>query len=270
MNDFLIVCYAEVIKQHRNNYNTILSFISFLIWPFISFIIIYYTYYSFNITEMILYGIENKRDLLLYLAIGSLVYNCFWCMVQGGLYVRYERQNGTLECSFMSPANKLALIYGRSISGILNNTWMYTFLTSIIILNSNLSFDVFVKVIIAYILVLIGSVIWGGFITSLYIISRDVDFIFTLCDEPMIFFSGVRFPTSILPHGLQIISFLFPIYYCLRLVRGMFMNESLINCDLYLCLIQFILALLFMFTLTLANIRLGEYNNRKNGNYSLY
>ena len=53
-------------------------------------------------------------------------YTCFWSMVQNAWSMaNQERKGGTLEITFLSPANRLAMMYGRALGALIQEVWMF-------------------------------------------------------------------------------------------------------------------------------------------------
>lgn len=219
-NNFISTFLAELKNQRKNYFGRLSSIITLLIWPFLSFLTIYYTYQSFDISSLQSYGIHNNDDLIVFITSGMLVYNCFWAMVQGAGQIQYDRKSGTLEAIILSPASKLGFVYGRAFGGIIHNAWMFTFLCLIIFVKYvSFSIELVCLLVLIFLLLAISGTIFGGFITTLFLFSRDTNFIFTLCDYPMNFLSGTSLPLLCLPIYVRICSGLLPTSYLIDLFR---------------------------------------------------
>lgn len=267
MRKFLIVFLAEFRKSKTNYYGSFSNIISLFVWPIIDFFVIYFTYQSFNLELLEIYNLKGEKDLFLFLLLGVLAYNSFWCMVQGGIQLQNERQNGTLEIAFMSPANRITMLYGRSIGGFIHSIWMisiFSIFTFLYILP--FSFLYLFKLILVFGIILISSIIWGGFISSIFLISRDSNILFIVLSSPMNFFSGVSFPIYILPKFLLLISGIYPLTYLLLIVRNIFLNTGYIKIGL----IGFFIMNTIIFLLTKKIIIFAENTSKENGNFNLY
>ena len=160
MKKWIRVCKGEAVKQKKNYFNTPVTYIASFLWPVLNGIITYYTYKTFDIACLVRFGILSEEDLLIYIFTGLLGYNSFWLMIQSAVYVQNERQNGTIEITYMTPANRMAIIYGRAIGNIIQNIGMIVSFLVILIIMGKFSFSVS-KVFLGIIILLISSVIWG-------------------------------------------------------------------------------------------------------------
>lgn len=77
--------------------------------------------------------------------------------------------------------------------------------------------------IIVFFLVTSMAVVWGMFLNSLFLFSRDSGFLFTVLEEPMEIFSGVKVPTVLFPIWAKAISIIFPLTYAVEAVRRVFL-----------------------------------------------
>lgn len=223
MKETIQIITAEVRKMHKNQYHSYSVYITLLIWPFLILFNTYYTYFSFNISILNRYSIYNKNDLMIFLVIGSLGLNIFFSMVQSSWQMSSERQDGTLEVIFYSPANRLTILYGRAISTVFENVWIFlVFLVYLLFLSENIDFLLIFKSFLSFIVLFISAVVWGVFLNSIFLFTRDASFLFNLMDSPMDFFSGVRFPTVAFPFVLRGISYIYPLTYCLNVFRKIF------------------------------------------------
>lgn len=267
MLNFIRACKGEIIKQNQNYYNTWQTYISLLLWPLLNCFVTYFMYKSFDISALSMYGIESFKRLLIFIYTGLLGYNCFWAMVQSALFMRDERENGTIEIVFMTSANRLAIVYGRALGGIIQNVWMFLLFTLLIVFtNSEVNVRTIVMIPIGFIVLIISAVLWGGFINSIFLISRDVDFWFNICDSPMELLSGVKIPVAAFPVFIKAFSVIFPLTHCLMIVRNIFMGEEVDVLNLILLLI--VLCILVFVTVVILHV--AEKHNRKTGSLQLY
>lgn len=117
--------YAEIVKQQRHDYHSPYVYFSLLIWPILGFLEIYFTYKPFAVNGYM--GISDAKELLAFLGTGSMAYTCFWSMVQNAwTMANQERRGGTLEVVFLTPANRLAIYYGKALGALLQEVWMFT------------------------------------------------------------------------------------------------------------------------------------------------
>jgi ABC-2 type transport system permease protein len=123
--------------------------------------------------------------------------------------------------------------------------------------------------IIVFFLVTSMAVVWGMFLNSLFLFSRDSGFLFTVLEEPMEIFSGVKVPTVLLPIWAKAISIIFPLTYAVEAVRRVFLLGS----SLY-GIRSFLLIGILIIGILLAGIkvilRIVEQHIRITGNATLF
>lgn len=262
------VIFAEIAKQRKNYYETWNAKISTYCWPILICFSTYYTYMAFDITVLSRFGINTTDDLMIFLVTGLLAYNWFWCLVQNARLLLMERANGTVEEMFLSPANRMALVYGRSLGGIFSVVGLYIMFMIIVIFHLNESFNMVLvlKVIMGLLILIMSGTVWGGFINSVYLISRDVGFWFTLCDAPMNILSGTSMPVAGFPVGLFYLSCVFPLTFCLNILRGIFLFDEIGIKEI----IPFVINLIIFIILTKGILDFAEKHNRKTGKFQLY
>lgn len=263
----LRVCLGEMKKQKRNYFNTWSTYISLLFWPILTFVGTYFSYKNFDISNLNKLNIYSYSDLAIFLLTGALCYNCFWAMVQGAFFMLNERENGTLETIFLSPAPRISIMYGRAIGALFQSTWiMFMYSIIILIIRRGNILHAFLSIITLFLVVIISAIIWGGFINSIFTVSRDIDFWFTICDEPMKLLSGVQIPVSIFPIAFKYISAAFPLFYCLEITRNIFTNAQ----NSLLVLIKYIISNCIIIIITLFILKKAEKHNRETGSLQLY
>lgn len=219
MKKSLLVVKAEIIKQQKHDYHSAFVYLSLLIWPILGFWEIYYTYKPFELTGYM--GMSEGRELLAFLGTGFMAYTCFWSMVQNAWSMaNQERMGGTLEIAFLSPANRLAMCYGRALGALIQEVWMFCcFCVFILIYTEALSLDNFIMIPLIFLILIVSSTIWGGMLNTVFLFSRDASIIMDLFDTPMTLFSGSRIPVGCFPQWAKIISLLFPLTYCISIIR---------------------------------------------------
>ena len=196
MKRSLLVIKAEIVKQQQHDYHSWFVYLSLLVWPILGFFEVYYTYKPFEFTEYM--GITNHKELLAFLGTGFMSYTCFWSMVQNAWSMaNQERRGGTLEVTFLSPANRMAMIYGRALGALVQETWMFCCFCIFILFYTKAIhvYNLFLLPLV-FVLLIISSTIWGGMMNAIFMFSRDASIIMNLFDTPMVLFSGARIPSS--------------------------------------------------------------------------
>ena len=258
---------GELGKQRKNYYSSISNYLSLLLWPILKFFQTLFVYKSFDIEPLKKYFIFTNDDLTVFILIGALGYNFFHAMVESAIELKEERENGTLEIIFLSPANRLLIIYGRAIGGIFQSCWMFSiFIIFIVISKSNTLIQALYNLPLMFISLFIASLVWGGFMNSVLLLSRDSRFLYTICEQPLKFFSGTDMPTAAFPFWAKIISSFSPLTYCLIFIRSVFFNGQFLIKTYF----KFSFILIFLFIITYILLKYGEYRNRDTGGLQFY
>jgi len=196
--------------------------------------------------------------------------NFFRSLVQSAWFFSFERHYGTLELIYLSPVNRLGVILGNAISSVFESVWvMIVFCGAIFLLKYKL---LEINILAAFIVtgfMIIMAVIWGMLLNSMFLFSRDTGFLFTILEEPMEVFSGVKVPTVVFPLWAKIISLVFPLTYAIDAMRRVFLNgENLYQIKGFILISAILIILMFIITNVLLN--LGERHAKKTGNMALF
>lgn len=269
MKNIVQILKAEIIKQHRNIFHSKIVYFSLLIWPIINFINAYYSYKPFDLSASIWKEFASEQTILFFLITGFMGYICFWSLVQSAWLMGFERQHGTLETIFLSPANRMAIIYGRTLGALFENVWMF-FIFSVFLVVWTRGFPLgnILYMPISFFVLMISATVWGGLMNVIFLFSRDAGILVTIFDEPMVLFSGVRIPPIVFPIWAKIIATFFPLTHVLIIIRGLLIQGSVskVLIDIYgLCITILIIVLLTVFLLKKA-----ERNAREKGNLTFY
>lgn len=269
MKYFIKVLWAEAVKQHRNYFNNWMIYISLFVWPLLSFLSAYYSYSSFNV-EGTLISYINGNNILVFLMLGYMAMSFFRSVVQSAWNFSRERQSGTLEYIYLSTANRLAVLMGNALSSVFESSIVMLIFGLLIVFSNRASINVnTISLVVVIFIFIIMALLWGVFLNACFLYSRDTDFLFTILEEPMEIFSGVKVPIVIFPAWAKIISFIFPLTYALEAIRQVMLNGAslqAVSTILFVCL-GIIMVLLFA---TLITIVVVEKHMRKTGNVILF
>jgi ABC-2 type transport system permease protein len=269
MKSFLIVMKAEILKQHQTTFHTTRSYLSLLILPIITFANTYYSYKPFQLKKASLAEYNSPQSILLFLIVGFLCFRAFWTLVQSAWTMQTERRDGTLEVIFQSPANKVAVIYGRVLGSLFENCWMF-FVFSVLIIFFVEGFKYFnmVYLPLCFVILLFSAIAWGGLMNAMFLFSRNATIIFSICYEPMNLLAGVKIPTNIFPLWAKILSILFPLTHSLFVTRNLLIKGDLSSS--LASIGEVFLTGFLCIGVTIWLLKLAENNARKNGNLTFY
>jgi len=261
---------AEVVKQHRNRTKGRTVFFSMLLWPALAFLTSYFMMLPYRSGEgSVLSRVIPDGQVPLFLLSGYLVFQLFWTVVQAAWLFELERKDGTLEMVFLSPASKMAFIFGRSLYSLLHGIWMFTVfsgLTFIFVADS--SAVNWGALLPALLLILVSAVIWGAALCAISLFSRDSGLLYYIFQNPMELFGGVRIPPAVFPGWATGLSLLFPVTYSLVLVRGALYND--IGRNWWLALAVLIAGSAVLVICTRHILKIAERHARTKGNWNLF
>jgi len=269
MKAFIKSMTAEIKKQHQNYFYNKTIYISLFVWPILSFITTYYSFKAFDLTGCKVAYITSD-NMVVYLLLGFMCMSFFRSLVQSAWRFSFERISGTLELIYLSPANRMAVILGNAISSLFESVIMIVIFTGIMLMVK--SEVVFLKVVpcIVVCLIITGmAVVWGMFLNALFLFSRDTDFLFTILEEPMEIFSGVKVPTTLFPFWAKAISIIFPLTYAIEAIRKVVLLGSSFYDLRHFLLIGFIIIVILLSAIMVV-LKIVERHIRITGNISLF
>ncbi len=167
---------------------------------------------------------EQAADLLLFLAIGTLVWSylnsVFMNMAE---MIAWERWEGTIEYTMMAPISRLTHMFGQSIFAIVYGVIRSALLLGVLAV----FFDIDLagaNLTGALLAMTIGSLSFIGF----GIVGAVLPLLFPEKGEQMTFIissllllvSGVYYPVEVLPGWMQPLSYISPATYVLEAMRG--------------------------------------------------
>ncbi|MDC2865734.1 ABC transporter permease [Bacillus sp. BP-3] len=265
------IFFAEWKKSHRNHFHSKMVYFSLFIWPVLLFATAYFSVKPFDTSNSSpLAKWMDPKQISFFLITGYIGYVFFWSLVQSAWQMSWERQNGTLELIFLTPVSRVWMMYCRAGANLIEGVWMFTVFSILIVLFFD---DVKVppveNIALAFIVLCISAVVWGGILNTIFLFSRDASILFTILEEPMQFFAGVRIPVVVLPLWGKIMAALFPLTYVLQIFRALLMEgESVIDLFPNLCLLFSMLALLVVISYLL--VRKAEKHAKRTGNMVLF
>lgn len=219
---------AEIKRAYSTKHN-ISHYFTMIIWPILTFINVLCFYKTFSFSEKKWLVFNNSTYVYQYLAIGFFVYNCFFSLVRNALFMRHEREEGVLEMVFLTPANRMALVYGRALGALIQNASMMICFAFLMLLTLNAGTVNFAMFPVILVLVYGVACIWGGLMNTIFLFSRDSEIIFYVLDEPMLLFSGVKHPIEIFPIWGKVVSLIFPLTYILAISRKLMLKFTIMN-----------------------------------------
>ncbi|MHB8129951.1 MAG: ABC transporter permease [Mobilitalea sp.] len=269
MTAFMKTFLAEIKKQHKNYFHNKTIYISLFLWPILSFITTYYSFRSFDLTKSKVSYITID-NVVVYLLLGYMCMSFFRSLVQSAWRFSFERITGTLELIFLSPTNRAAVLLGNAVSSLFESVIvMMVFTISLLIMKSEEVQMQVIPCIVVFVIIIGMAVTWGMFLNSLFLFSRDTDFLFTILEEPMEIFSGVKVPTTLFPLWAKVISVIFPLTYAIEAMRKVvLMGSSLYDVRGFILIGLIIIIILLSAIMVI--LKIVEKHIRITGNITLF
>ncbi|MNM60552.1 ABC-2 type transporter [compost metagenome] len=269
MRSFIKVVIAEMKKQHLNYFHSKFIYISLFIWPILNFITSYYSFKPFKINNSNL-SYLNEDNVLVFIVLGYMTMSLFRSLVQTAWNFSFERISGTLELIYLSPASRQGVILGNALSSLFESiVFMVIFTLGVLIFKREVLNVNYLSLMIVFIITLLMAVMWGMFLNSLFLFSRDSGFLFTVLEEPMEIFSGVKVPTSVFPMWAKGISLIFPLTYAIEGVRNVILIGSSIQ-EIKSFIVIGIGIIIILYLSCLKIIKVVEHHSRKTGNFTYF
>lgn len=269
MNGFLKVMVGEMKKQHLNYFHSKIIYVSLFIWPILNFVTTYYSFKPFNIDKSNIPYL-NEENMVIFLLVGYMTMSLFRCLVQSAWNFSFERISGTLELIYLSPASRQGVILGNALSSLFESvSVMICFSVGVFIFEREVLNINYLSLLVVFIITLLMAILWGMLLNSLFMFSRDSSFLFTVLEEPMEIFSGVKVPTTVFPLWAKGISLLFPLTYAIEAVRNVVLNGSSIT-ELGGFIISGLVIIGVLYGASIKIIKVVEEHSRKTGNFTYF
>ncbi len=260
---------AEMKKQHKNYFHSRMIYVSLFVWPFLSFVTTYYSFKVFNIEKSKISYITSE-NMIVYLLLGYMCMSFFRSLVQSAWNFSFERISGTLELIYLSPVNRAAVLLGNAISSLFESVFvMLIFSILVLIIKGEVLLIKILPCITVFLIVTAMAVAWGMFLNSLFLFSRDSDFLFTVLEEPMEIFSGVKVPTILFPVWAKAISVFFPLTYAIEAVRRVVLTGSTLY-EIRGFVVTGVVIIAILLVLISTMIKIVERHMRITGNITLF
>lgn len=271
MSYFMKVLKAEMVKQHKDYFHNKTIYISLFLWPVLTFISAYYGYKPFRMDKVSgVLSYLNEDNLIVFMLIGYLSLMFFRCLVQSAWRFSMERIYGTLELIYLSPANRLAFVMGNAVSSLFESVWLFVIFGAGIMVSRVGYFNInYGAAALGLILMILLSMLWGIMLNSLFLFSRDTNFLFTILEEPMEIFGGVKIPSAVFPIWAKIISMIFPLTYSAEVLRRALLNGESIESLSGFIYVSIGMGALMLF-ITVICLKMGEAHAKKTGSMSLF
>lgn len=259
---------AELLKDFRQIFFTNYMLFFNLVLPFGFGTTYYFIYLPFPHDILNVQGFE--LSLLNFTVTGQVIYLLFVNMIVIGGYFNRERLQGTLETIFLTPCNRVAILLGGSLAGLVNYIWFILgIMSAAVVLRIRPQITSYPAVILSLGLAILSTVVIGMLFQSFFVASRRGHVLANFLQEPMLFVSGIVFPLQYAPRLIQIISSAVPLTYSVLALRAsVFAGASvhdLLNVFIFLTGLILFYAVMMMYFIRLIDVQL-----RRDGTLQLF
>ncbi|ROR27153.1 ABC-2 type transport system permease protein [Mobilisporobacter senegalensis] len=269
MRAFIKTLLAEIKKQHKNYFHSKIIYISLFLWPLLSFITTYYSFQTFDLMKSNVIYI-TQGNVIIYLLIGYMVMSFFRSLVQSAWNFSFERVSGTLELIYLSPTNRAAVLLGNAVASLFESIIvMLVFSVFMLILKKEEINANVIPCVVLFLIIMVMASLWGMFLNSIFLFSRDSGFLFTILEEPMEIFSGVKVPTELFPVWAKVLSVIFPLTYAIEGTRRVLLLGSSLYDIRNLIFISLIIISILISSIMII-INKVEKHTRMTGNLTLF
>lgn len=269
---FLLVIKANFEMQYKNFFHSKVIYLSLLVWPVILFINAYYSYFPFiKDSSLKSLGLSHTSELFIFMFTGFMAMIFFGTLVQSSFQFSYlMRASNTLELLYLSPASRFAALLGNALGSLFGSVWLLIVFSvgMFIDYSGYLQFNT-ISVVVSIGLLLALAITWGVFLNSLFLITRDNGFLYTILESPMEIFSGVKLPFELMPMWAQIVGFLFPLTYIISVLRSAIIYKATPDKLQNSWLICLVIAIILVAASKIF-IEIGERHVKKTGSATLF
>jgi ABC-2 type transport system permease protein len=208
-----------------------------------------------------------QQDFITYILMGSVGWSFLWSITSSAsTSIRSEMMMGTLESILLTSTKITTLVISYTIFGC----FIGALSSLVLILIGYFVFDTIIYANIYTILILLVSIVimtgFGMIFSGLTLWIKNIGDFIPLFQNISMFFCGVYFPITILPHYMQKIAKFIPFYYSIEGMRLSIINPvQSIKYILILILFSLIITILGFYSL-----RKGLKKAKRDGSLSFY
>jgi len=266
-----MMCFVRVLKAEMSkNFKQYFFSARTLYWaimaPFANGLYLYFLYLPFssgNITLAVGPSVF-VLDLIGFTLVGQVLFSFFMMMILSGGLMDREREQGTLEMMFLTPANRYSMALGAIFSNAVNYTWMIsgTLVAWVLFLKVPLRIGDPSALALSILMSYFSLIALGISLEALFIHSRRGILFASISIEPTMFFSGLVFPLQSLPVALAQLGFIVPLTLGLLTVRATLLGGASLAA-IYPALVGMLLSTVAYFLLARFVIRYAEDSAKK-------
>jgi ABC-2 type transport system permease protein len=176
---------------------------------------------------------------LLVIGIAMLPFwlNVVWDM---GAQFYWEKQVGNMEIYMLSPASKMAILFGMALGGMFSTSLRsgIIILLAIAVYKMSIPLQLLPPILLIFLLTLTSLYTLGMLFASLFLLyGREAWQTALLVQEPINFISGIYFPIRALPFWIQAVASLIPLTLGIDAMRWLMMGSAFGSLYLHIILL---------------------------------
>lgn len=164
--------------------------------------------------------IAGTSDYIGFVFIGIVMWSWLNTVLwQVGATLRTEQRRGTLESNWVTPASRLAIMFGSGLTNMISS--LMTVAVSLIFCKLVWHMDLAFSPLLGLVFLLSTAAIYGlGLIfASLVLLVRELNSAVNFVRGMFMVFCGITYPISVMPHWMQTVAKGLPLTYSIRLIR---------------------------------------------------
>ena len=194
----------------------------------------------------------DARGYLLVGTIGVVLWQAnLWA---GGYAIEWERDQGTINALFLTPASRAAVILGYALGSltvwIVPNALILAGVAYLVHADANVRDPLAVTA--SFVSLIVATFALGFAVAGIFVLSRRANLLANFFQSPIYLLSGMLVPISALPASMRLLSAVFPLSAGMEALRGSLLGGSgLVDVSGDLARLLVLSAALFLFGLVM-------------------
>lgn len=243
------------------------NIIPLIVWPFLEIFQVYFNYqFMLGNKIHILFGM-SQNSFITFIFSAYIAYTIFDKYLENAWRIGFEKYQGVISQFFLTPFSRIKWLLFRSIGVFFSSSWIYALIYCFfVVFNPFLGFHMKIDLIFYLFCAIFSSIIFGGLLTSIFLILRDGSSIFIAISKLQYILSGIQVPVVYLPSIFLPLTVIFPLSLLTNSLNLMIKDNRV---NLLILLLEIVLLNIIVFILSVLVLALVERRLRKTGEYDL-
>ena len=187
-----------------------------------------------------------------------------------GSAIENERYEGTIAALFLTPASRVAVVFGHGLGGLLYLIPSFAVIALLgVITGARLNVDSLVAVALSLLALVVSSLAMGFLLASIFILTRRANLMANIIQHPLYLVGGFMVPRDQLPNWLYGISQAMPIAHAVDAFRASMLASASLG-DVRNALLATLLTSSIFVLIGILGIRKVEYVAKRSGQLDLF